>query len=412
MFNRLLSIAVLLFVICQSAVWASGDMDAGIASFGKHDYRAALTHFTAALKADPNDCDALYYEAITLHKLNEMNLAKQAYATIILRYPGTQAARNSQAALNYLNPAYLKKFQQQVASASDGSVSMPRRSNVAGYGASSESATSLSNLPDQVRIPYRKQGNNLVINAFINNHPLEMYFDSGAELTVVRKSQLGSLGLRDPRGAPTGQTYGVGDGGAQGTWMIKTDIKVGQIEHSNFPIAVQEDAGNMGPSYPLLGETFFRGFSYKVMPIDESQGSIFFQKKGANSSIAQDSGTIPYKDLGTDMIVTVQVNGRTVPMIFDTGAEGCCFTWHQWVNEMKMSVPEDATDARNSGIAGSTRSKHFNVDTMRLGSITKHDVPIDVIENSNIPYPLLGNSFFGDLHIDVDNSSHLIRVRR
>ena len=114
--NIALYTTVCLFCLMLPA-WAAGEMDAGIASFNKHDYRSALVHFTAALKADPNNCNALYYEAVTLQQLNEMNLAKQAYATIVIKYPGTEAARNAQTALNYLNPAFLKKFQQQVASA-------------------------------------------------------------------------------------------------------------------------------------------------------------------------------------------------------------------------------------------------------------------------------------------------------
>ena len=109
----------------KQAAAPANEMDAGIACFGKHDYRSALAHFTAALTADPNNCNALYYEAVTLHQLKEMKLAKQAYATVITRYPGTEAARNAQAALNYLNPTFLKQFQQQVVSAarSSGSVS-------------------------------------------------------------------------------------------------------------------------------------------------------------------------------------------------------------------------------------------------------------------------------------------------
>ena len=275
-----------------------------------------------------------------------------------------------------------------------------------------DSASDLANLPDQVRIPYRREGNNLVVNAFINGHALEMYFDSGADHTMVYKSQMQSLGLRDPHGA-TSLSYGIGDGGAQRNWLIHTSIKVGQIEHKDFAVAVQDDGGSATTAYPLLGENFFRGFSYKVLPSsDDSRGSILFEKKGVGMNLGNDGSSIPYKDMGRNMIVNVEVNGRTVPMIFDTGASGCCFTWHQWVDQMKMSIPEDAMDSRNVGIAGTTRSKHFNVQSMRLGSIMKNDVPIDIIESGDMPCGLLGNSFFGDLHIDVDNNAHLIRVRR
>ncbi len=114
--------------------------------------------------------------------------------------------------------------------------------------------------------------------------------------------------------------------------------------------------------------------------------------------------------MGTDMLVDVDVDGRKVPMIFDTGAEGCLFTTQQW-SQMGKSIPDDARMGSNVGIAGSTSSANFTIDTMRLGPIIKHDVLVSVVQDSKIGYPLLGNSFFGDLQFEVDNSSHLIRIR-
>ena len=66
----------------------------------------------------------------------------------------------------------------------------------------------------------------------------------------------------------------------------------------------------------------------------------------------------------------------------------------------------------DQGIAGITSSARFAVPRMQLGPIIKTDVNISVLNGSDIPYPLLGNSFLHDLRIDIDNDAHLMRVRR
>jgi predicted aspartyl protease len=66
----------------------------------------------------------------------------------------------------------------------------------------------------------------------------------------------------------------------------------------------------------------------------------------------------------------------------------------------------------DQGIAGVTASSRFTVDRMQLGPIIKKDVNVSVIDNSAIPYPLLGNSFVHDLRMDIDNDNHKLRLRR
>ncbi|MBK7838746.1 MAG: hypothetical protein IPJ49_13905 [Candidatus Obscuribacter sp.] len=55
----------------------------------------------------------------------------------------------------------------------------------------------------------------------------------------------------------------------------------------------------------------------------------------------------------------------------------------------------------------------FPVRTIKLGPIEKRDFEIDVVASSNMPHPLLGQTFFGDYQYTIDYDNKLIHfVRR
>jgi len=398
-------------------VSAASEMDKGMTLFNKHDYKNALGHFIQEVKKNPTDYNALYYEAVTFHQLKEVAQAKGAYLKIVKTFPGTPAAINANAALMYLDPVYAKQHRQtntlqgRATSYSD----IGTRTRSAQGEAPNGTGSDLAGLPDQARVPYQREGQNLLITAFINGRPIDMFFDSGAEGVVVHKSELESLGLQAPTGQHVGVSYGVGDGGAQKTWLTRVSVKVGQIERKNFPLNVLEDSPGTAISHPLLGQTFFRDFSYTLEPSsDGTRGTILFQKKNPNRSFAaNDSSVIPFSNIGKNILVTAEINGHKVPMIFDTGAEMCVFSRRQY-ESLGLTIPEDAQQGLDAGIAGATTSFRFSVPRICLGPIIKTDVNVSVINDSGteMPHPLLGNSFFQDLRIDIDNEAHLMRVRR
>ncbi len=394
-------------------VFAATDMEIGVALYNKGNYKDALDHFNLTLRKNPNDYNAMYYEASTFYHLKQADTAAHYFRLIVDRFPTTVAGQNSLAALSKLDPAYYQKVLLKARKASR----QPNRANAIPTGTQaatgSDASADWASLPAQARIPYHREGQNLVVTAYVNGRPIDMFFDSGAEGVVMRKSELEALGIKPPQGKSIGVSYGVGDGGGQQTWVASVTLKVGQIERRNFTVHVQDDPPGGNVSHPLLGQTFFRDFSYTLDPSpDQTSGTILFQKKGVASNFAaNDSSLIPFRNMGKDILVSVEVNSRPIIMIFDTGAENCCFTIGQ-LQAVGLSIPEGTPAGLDAGIAGTTRSWKFNCPRMQLGPIIKTDVPISVIESSGIPYPLLGNSFLHDLRMDIDNSAHMMRVRR
>jgi clan AA aspartic protease (TIGR02281 family) len=194
---------------------------------------------------------------------------------------------------------------------------------------------------------------------------------------------------------------------------MKVDLKVGTIERKNFAVTVQDEL----PVDPLLGQTFFNAFVYTI---DNGSNSIHFQKKhktalaagGSNYGGSSDRYAVPFTREGNEIIVQVDVNGRATPMYFDTGASGITFS-RQQADQLKLRIPEDAIASRHTGVGGDTIGQAFPVGRMKMGPIDKSNIQVSVIDQSNMRYPLLGQTFFGDWQFTIDDQQHVIRfVRR
>jgi clan AA aspartic protease (TIGR02281 family) len=387
---------------------AESDTDAGMKCFQNKDYKGALAHFQKTLAISPTDYNSLYYSAVIYHQTGVLDKAKVHYAKLIQLYPQSDAGKNAAAALGYIDPAYLRRLQPQAGTVSSGSSRSPS-SQQRGADAYSDN----SRLPNECQVYFEPRGNNMVIDAYVNNRPTKMIFDTGAETVVFGKNHLRELGIAPPQGEPTGLAMGVGAGGAQRTWSTRATIKVGQIERHNFPITIQDEM----PTLPLLGQTFFKDFYYSIQKAsgDTGSGSIRFKRKvtatASSTSTGKDSQAVPFTRQGNEIVVSVDVNGRTMPMYFDTGAEHCVFSEEQ-LKQVGVQVPDDAQEGMSMGIAGATRTRSFSVNRMKLGPIEKTEVPVSVVDDYKMRYPLLGQTFFGDLRYEMDNDAHVLRIRR
>ena len=408
-----LSFLALTLSLACPASYAQTDLEAGITCYQRKDYKGALGHFNKTLTMKPNDYNALYYSAIVYHRIGAKEQAKAAYAKLIESYPSSDGAMNAYAALRYLDPKFAARYQPVRGSAAN----LPGSSTTAlsnpprrGSRAQAEDDGEVTTGPNESTVFFEDRGNSMVVDAYVNNRPVKMIFDTGAEAVVFGKNHFAELGLAAPRGEATGLSFGVGDGGAQKAWKAAVTIKVGQLEKRNCPIAIHEEM----PTMPLLGQTFFKDFVYTIQRGQgESGGSIRFRRKSAQSTVAsgRDPDAIPFSRQGNEIIVPVEVNGRKTQMFFDTGAEQCVFSDAQ-LKQLGITVPDDAQEGMSLGIAGTTPTKTFNVARMRLGSIEKTNVPVSLVGGYHMPLPLLGQTFFGDLRFEMDNDAHVLRVRR
>ncbi len=376
--------------------------DQGVRFYNQRNFSAAIQYFVQSQKNSPFDANAAYYAALTYHQMGDSARAKAQYKDVITRFPSTQAAQLSAAALKQLDPNYMRQSASQ-SSAGGGHAGV--WSATSGGGGSEDT----SGLPAETRIYYTPRNNALVVNAEVGHRPIQMIFDTGAEGCVLGKNHLAQLGITPPQGPPVGYSRGVGSSGGIKTWMLQVDMKVGSIERKNFPVMVQEEL----PTDPLLGQSFFKDFAYTI---DNGAHSIVLKRKSSAQSVAStepDRYAVPFVREGNEMVVSVEVNGRACPMFFDTGANSSVVFDKTSLAQAGLNVPEDAQVGISTGVGGATRTYSFNVQRVKLGPVDRSDVLVHVVENAAMGRPLVGQGFYGDgWQYTIDNENKVIHFLR
>lgn len=124
------------------------------------------------------------------------------------------------------------------------------------------SCTARINQNDGYSVPFKREGNEIVVSAEVNDTPLAMYFDTGASSTCFTISDLEKLkGAGNlPEGTRMGTASGVGGSTSTLNFPIRK-IKLGPIEKRNFNVCVVLSSSM---KRPLLGQTFFGDWKYTI----------------------------------------------------------------------------------------------------------------------------------------------------
>lgn len=132
-----------------------------------------------------------------------------------------------------------------------------------------------------------------------------------------------------------------------------------------------------------------------------SQGST-----SRNSDYIPDSETIPFRlNEHKHLMVNCQINGRPIPMIFDTGATNNIIGKNH-LQRLGIRPPSGNPTNQLKGSGGIEPVWEMPA-TISLGKI-KRNSDLVIVKHMKSP-PLLGQSFFGDLQYTIDNSSGSIR---
>lgn len=411
------------------------DYQKGEQLFKARQYKAALATFNEAMKKSPNDPYIFWYMGMSYHYLRDFNNAKFCYAGAVkyghMRQPAVESLKalmkidlnmakelnaeqeklgGGYAPLTAMGPptaggasASLSSAPARATSTSASSVQSYAASSTRSYSGSSTSSSSGSDLPREGRVPFSIDNQNMFVDAQINGRSTRCLFDTGAQNCVIGADQLKAMGLQPPTGAVVGVAdAGAGGGRGQERRQMNVTLTLGNITRRNFPMMVQATLATP----PLIGQSFFREFHYEI---DNASNSISFKRSDSSSgSIYRAANSVPFTEQEGHLIVEGEVNGRRTQMIFDTGAHLTAFTPDQ-LKALGISIPADAAEGSVAGVKGSASNKIFPVSKIKLGSVEKRDVQIQVLQG--LPCPLLGQSFFGDKKYSIDNVNRVITFR-
>jgi predicted aspartyl protease len=119
---------------------------------------------------------------------------------------------------------------------------------------------------------------------------------------------------------------------------------------------------------------------------------------------------VPFKRVRNSLVVEGSINGRTIPMIFDTGASSCTVTLQQ-LKSIGIEPPKGKPTGYAGGVGSSHRIPAWTIlADMKLGKIERRQFPLTVID-SEIGMPLLGETFYRDLEYSIDAASSAISFK-
>lgn len=372
----------------------------GIEFYQKRNYSRAASCFETVIARSAEQTNAIYYAALSYQQLRNNSRAIELYTTLATRYPRSQAGQMAIQALKTLSPGAISGAGRSASS----SASSVRSYASGSSGGSDEEA----GLPAEERLHFRNEaGSHIMVQGQVNNRSVDFVFDTGCDQTVIGMDTLQQVGLSKPSGPPVGKSIGVGNA-VTDNWRIPTTVRVGGIERRNFPLLISDRTGVP----PLLGRNFYAPYQFTI---DKSAGTINLVKNSTASSrrttYASSYNTVPFKRLsGGGIVVTAQVNGRPIEMLFDTGAKNCLFSAGQ-MKQLGINIPEGVEEETERGVGGATRTRKFPINSIKLGPVEKNNFVIAV---TDIPFgePLLGQSFFGDCQYTIDDKARVIHLVR
>lgn len=124
---------------------------------------------------------------------------------------------------------------------------------------------------DTNAVPFKREGNEMLVQVEINGKPIWSYFDTGASAVTLPKEALTQLSLTVPSDARQTMHSGVG-GKVRGLSFPVQRIKLGPIEKYNFELHVIDQS----LPHPLVGQTLFGDWQYQI---DDERRVIKFTRR-------------------------------------------------------------------------------------------------------------------------------------
>jgi clan AA aspartic protease (TIGR02281 family) len=277
--------------------------------------------------------------------------------------------------------------------------------------------------------PVRIEHGHLITDGAINGKPVAVLLDTGAMQTLVLRSAAERLDLTR-WGVNGARMYGVGGESVVSRTLVD-EFRVGQFARKNLQMMVagERDFG----ADVLLGEDFFRQFDVEF-DLAANRVRLYRSEHCAATLLAYwagaDVGQVEFDSTGDgrpEIVLTVEVNGRPLTALLDSGASGSIL---DKAEAARVGVAPDtpgvvAAPARGGLGGNSIPSWIGSFKSFTIGNETIRDTEIafaDVFKGaaskrigSNVPVKveglpsmLLGYDFLRSHRVLIAHSQHRI----
>ncbi len=158
----------------------------GVALYKQGKFADAVKVLDAVCQNPTTDPTTLYYYALSLHQTGNFDKARRAYMRVTQQYPNSPAGRMaSQALTAFGSPGH----STGTGSADGGSAS------------TEPSGSPGDTLPETAKIYFKPdEQSQMMVDVYVNNRPIKMLFDTGADDCAFGKNHLRELGMAMPTG--------------------------------------------------------------------------------------------------------------------------------------------------------------------------------------------------------------------
>lgn len=382
------------------------------------EHQNAIRQFDRAIKLNPDNAVAFAGRALSYQKLGQHRKALDDFDQSLRIDPKYGPAYKGRE----LSFRQLREHNREVASmtgaVAKSAVRASSRDEAKGAPEdeterdAAPSRDELDGLPDEDTFSFTKtKSGHPIVKAEINGRSLDMMFDTGANFCAIGGNHLKSIGI-DP-GALKGKTQlcGGSGGGVVAVKVVPLTIKLGKTTRT-VDFFLQPEM----PTAPLVGHNFVLGFQYEM---NNQLQIVRLRKQGAGRTASaaaaaridpRDRNAVPFVMSGKSIVVPVEVCGKEVPMVFDTGCDGIAFPARVW-QQLNLPNAKLVGTGMARGIDGVTPCYMYKVDRIDFGPVSLKDVPVTV----SVPgpsLPLLGQRVLGTEKFVIDETSHVIRFHR
>ena len=251
--------------------------------------------------------------------------------------------------------------------------------------------------------PIRLLHNHLIVDGAVNGRKVGIMLDTGATLSLILRATAARLDL-PRRDAPGYRMFGIG-GETRVEVASIDEFRIGQATLKDFKLLVAGENDFADGVDALLGEDFLHEFDVEFdlahstvrlfRPKDCDRVSLAYWSPDAAGEVEIESAT----DAGhPEIMLTVQINGRTVRAKLDSGASSSVLTKHDAAAAGVTPETQGVVAVGKSGGLGKNA-----VDTW-IGPFESFAIGNEIVRNTTIS--------FADLYKDVKYTQTGSQVRK
>lgn len=373
-----------------------------------------------ALARNPSNQLALYLLGNCFYRANQQSSARAAYQRAYSVDKHSQIGALAQAMLAKLGGSELSTMQADVfvhtnAAQTGSSINYPitggAASSPAEQGARVHSGGSfhgdfagstrfessdLASLPERASFYFTRAAHgHMAVDITINGHPIKAWFDTGAG-AFFYKDQLREAGIDTSAARPAGSTHGWA-GVPVSVLSMPADVRLGSLTRR---INIRMEESTTGAGQNLIGQDFIKGYQYEI---DDKAGRVNLVKSlGNNGNQFDRLYDVPCRVQGKRDIVELEVNGRKIDALLDTGSSSTIIDPRM---ARQLGLETTGEVERMVGVGGSTAASVAEAN-LRLGPINRNNFRVLIGGSGG---SCIGQDFMEGWRVKMDREHSLLR---